>query len=444
MPCFRLLAALFALAVLSVPVTDAGAAKRKPAKPGPYADKCTRQSVGAAFPGLRQLDVWRDTRAYSFPFNGFTPRGQNPVLWRKFGEGQRRTHYPAPNLPSCRIARRGTEDRTTRKAGRFLPTLQVVDGTRSYPITDSFGRVMTTIHWEDESLVKRRPERWGWYVGDKWAGHDATRAFEVQGDACRITPIAVTTLVGDPATPVTTHRWMRDPNFTMIAFNPALGSPGGKSKPGKTVALRVRGFIDRRALPSWLDAIARAYDFGCGASPLAPMLAPQALAIPQIKSGYGPNRSYMVGQYFGESATQLVLQPGERQVHNNMPYNAYSPKPQFGNTAYASVATTGIAGGGMVRGVVRSGLDQLTLLDEMRYCDPNFTLRNMRLKRYGRKVSKWNYFELADFARENKPTVRWVYGEMRPPDGADPAVASANADPLSVRLYGWIPVNCDR
>ena len=127
-----------------------------------------------------------------------------------------------------------------------------------------------------------------------------------------------------------------------------------------------------------------------------------------------------------------------------MPYSAYNPKPQFGQATYALVATTGIAGGGMVRGVVRAGTDQFTLLDEMRYCDPNFTLRNMRLKRNGRKISKWKYFELADVSRNNRPTVRWTFGELRPPDSTDPIVASANADPLSVRLYAWMPLHCDR
>lgn len=445
---FRSIALLLALAAVAATAMAAPggavAAKRKPAKPNPFAAQCAKPALSPAIPALRQNDVWRHSTPYSFPFYGFTPRGQNTVIWRKFGNGVRRTHYPAPNLPSCRVARRGTEDRTSRKDARYLESLQPIDGLRSYEVTDSFGRPMTTIHWEDESLIKRRPERWGWYVGNKWAGHDATRAFEIQGDACRLSPVPVTTLVGDPPTPVTTWRWLRDPNFTMVAFNPALGSPGGKSRPGRTVALRVRGFVDRRALPSWLDAKARAYDFGCGSSALAPVVPPQTLGHHIFKSGYGPGRAYMVGQYFGESATQLVALPGEKQVHNNMPYSAYNPKPQFGEATYASVATTGIAGGGMVRGVVRAGTDQFTLLDELRYCDPNFTLRNMRLKRNGRKISKWKYFELADVSRNNRPTVRWTFGELRPSDSTDPIVASANADPLSVRMYAWMPLHCDR
>lgn len=438
----RTIAILLALITLAAPA-GADAAKRK-TKPNPFAAQCAKPALSLAVPALRQDDVWRHSTAYGFPFYGYTPRGRNTVIWRKFGNGVRHTHYPAPNLPSCRVARRGTEDRTSRKAGRFFMTLQPVDGVRSYPVSDSFGRPMTTIHWEDVSQIKRHPERWGWYVGAKWAGRDAERAFELQGDACRLTPVPVTTLAGEPPVPVTTYRWMRDPNFTMIAFNPALGSPGGKSRPGRTAALRVRGFIDRRALPAWADAIARAYDFGCGSSPLAPIIAPQALGNHAFKSGYGPGRAYMIGQYFGESATQLTLLPGEKQVHNNMPYNAYNPKPQFGDATYASIATTGVAGGGMVRGVVRAGVDQFTLLDEMRYCDPNYTLRNMRLKRFGRKVSKWTYFELADVSRNNRPTVRWTFGEIRPPNEADPIVVSANADPLSVRLYAWMPLQCDR
>ncbi|MBK5230616.1 MAG: hypothetical protein JJE27_05510 [Thermoleophilia bacterium] len=427
------------------PQSSDAASKRKPRRANPFAALCSHVSVSRAIPGLLEDDVWRFSVAYRFPFLGHTPGGKKTVIWRKFPSSPRKTHYPAPNLPSCRVGRGGTEDRTARKAGGYFETLKPIDGLRSYVVADSFDRPVTTIHWEDVSLIHRHPERWGWYVGAKWAGHDATRAFEVQGDACKLRVQADTTVTGDPPAPVTSYRWVRDPSYVMIAFNPALGSPGGGFRPGRTSALRVRGFVDRRALPGWAHQVAGRYDFGCGSTALTAILQPQMLGAYFFRSVYGPGRQYMIDQYFGESATQLVLLPGETLVRNNMPYSAYNPKPWFGNATYAMINTTGIAGGGMVRGIVRANVDEFTLYDEMRYCDPNYTLRNMLLKRNGRRVSKWNYFALAAFGKLNAPSVRWVYGEIRPnltTITAEGTAASAN--PESQRLFAWMPIRCDR
>ena len=438
-------AALMAAALVFLALAgSAGAKKRTTKADTPACAPVPADKTLASFPAG---DAWLSAKRYKFPFYGAVPgsKKKNTVLWKKInsGSGARKTHYPAPNLPSCRVGRLGTEDRTSKKAARYFESLNPIDGKFNYELKDSFDRVVTTIRWEEESPIERLPQRWGWYVGSKWAGHDASRAFEVQGNACKLKVAPVVTLVN--GAPVTTYQWVRDTDYVMIAFNPALGSPNRKWRPNQTGRLRVRAFVDRRALPGWLNFVANKYDFGCGGSTLTPRQAPATLVGPNFKSGYGAHRQYMIGQYFGESASPSDLLPGESKTHNNMPYNAYNPKPQFGGAMYAMNNTTGIAGGGMVRGIVRDGVDQITALDEMTYCDPNYTLRGLMLKRYGRRVSKWKYFELANFSRENKAAVRWVFGRI------DPAKSTlaiegqvANDNPASAHLYAWIPVTCDR
>ncbi|MGH2906012.1 MAG: hypothetical protein ACRDKI_04495 [Solirubrobacterales bacterium] len=429
----RIFATLTLVAVLACALAGGADAKKRKSKRSDVAAACNPASTSAAAPAFSPLDAWRSGDAYSFPFNGYTPKGKGRVLWKKVSSAMRRADYPAPNLPSCRIGSRGSEDRTSRKAGQYLETPLPIDGSRSYTIVDTFDRPVTTIHWEEESLIARHPERWGWYVDAKWAGHDALRAWEVQGNACKLRFDQFQ------------NAWVRDANFVMVAFNPALGSQNRKDRPNKTAALRVRGFIDRRALPGWANYRANRYDFGCGSTTLTPQWGEQSLGQAYFESGYGAGRHYVVGQYYGETAAQLNLLPGEVKVHNNMPYDSYNPKPQFGGAMYAMINTTGIAGGGMVRGIVRAGVDTFTLYDQMNYCDPNYTLGRVLLRRNGKRVSKAKYFEPATFSPDNEPTVRWVFGELRPdPASVRPEAANASDNPLSARLFAWIPIHCDR
>lgn len=432
-------APLLVLVALLAIGTDAHAAKKSA-----FANTCNPAGISAAYPGFPSIDAWRSPKRYRFPFNGWTPGNKkNTVLWKKIaGSKYRKTHYPAPNLPSCRIGLHGSEDRTSRKAGRYFEMPRSLDGySFVYQLVDTFGRDVTTIHWEDDSLIRRHPERWGWYVGSKWAGHDATRAFELQGNACKLTPQPITTVVNGQA--VTNIQWVRDPNYVMIAFNPGLGSPNKKYRPNQYGALKVRAFVDRRMLPGALSRVADRYDFSCGASALPVAFPTQTLGYFNFKSGYGPDNLSIVGQYFGEGASHLDLIPGEHKLYNNMPYDAYNPKPQFNNAVYAMNNTTGIAGGGMVRGIVRAGVDDFTLLDKMNYCDTNFTLRYMYLKRNGQRVSKANYFSPAASSRKNRPTVRWVFGRITPNPstiGLEGQLATQN--PASAALYAWMPIPC--
>lgn len=435
---------LLLVGILLVAATAADAQTKKRPKASPADTACSPVPADPTLSSFPRGDAWLSSKAYAFPFRGYTPRGTGPVIWKKIKQtAARRTHYPAPNLPSCRIGLRGTEDRTSRKASKYFEMLKPVDGQRNYVLRDTFDRPVASLEWKTKSPIARLPNRWGWYVGTKWAGRDATRAFEVQGNACKLISVPVQANVNGQL--VTTHQWIRDQRYVMIAFNPSLGTTVRKNRPNQTRALRVRAFIDRRALPGWANHVANRYDFGCGASPLGPMIPQMLLGKYVFKSGYGPRRQYIVGQYFGESASPMDLLPGETKIHNNMPYSAYNPKPRFNNAVYSMINTTGIAGGGMVRGISRAGVDRFTLLDEMTYCDPNYTLRKMLLKRHGRRVSKWSYFELASFNRENKPTVRWVFGRIDPEVSTlTPEQAVATSNPLSAGLYAWMPISCDR
>lgn len=439
----KTLAAVFCAALLIPLVPHSAEAAKKRAKKGATA-VCAPKPADKTLSSFPSGDAWTSPRAYKFPFLGYTPRGKNTVIWKKItGSRERRTHYPAPNLPSCRVGLLGTEDRTSRKAGRFFETPKSVGGARNYTLTDTWGRTVAQIEWKDASPIKRLPNRWGWYVNGTWAGHDATRAWEVQGNACSLAAVTIPTLVNGQV--VNEYRWVRDMSRTMVAFNPALGSPGGKTRPGKTSHLRVRAFIDRSVLPGWANLVSNRHDFGCGASALPPRTPTSMVSIPTFKSGYGAHRQSLVGQYFGEGASPVELLPGETKAHNNMPLSTYAPKYNFGGATYAMNNTTGVSGGGMVRGIFRSYVDNFTMVDEMAYCDPNYTLRNMLLKRNGKRVSKWSYFELAHFSRENKPTVRWVFGRIGPePSTLSPEGQAALGNPASLGLFAWIPIGCDR
>lgn len=439
---FVVLAAAICVLFAVVPTADANTKKRPTASPADAA--CSPVPLDRSLSSFPRGDAWLSSKAYAFPFRGYTPKGIGPVIWKKIKQTAiRRTHYPAPNLPSCRIGLRGTEDRTSRKASKYFEMLKAVDGQRKYVLLDTFDRPVVGLEWKDKSPISRLPNRWGWYLGTKWAGRDATRAFEVQGNACKLMSVPVQVNVNGQL--VTTHQWVRDQRYVMIAFNPSLGTTERKNRPNQTGALRVRAFIDRRALPGWANAVANRYDFGCGTSTLGPMIPQMQLGNYFFKSGYGPRRQFIIGQYFGESASPMDLLPGETKIHNNMPYNAYNPKPQFNDSVYSMINSTGVAGGGMVRGISRAGVDRFTLIDEMTYCDPNYTLRNMLLKRHGRRVSKWSYFELATFSRANKPTVRWVFGRIDPEVSTlTPEQAVATSNPASAGLYAWMPISCDR
>lgn len=425
--------------------TPAEAAKKKPTpKPNPFAATCNPAAQSEAVPGFNTLDAWRETKAYKFPFYGWTSAGLNTITWKYItGSSVRKARYPTPNLPSCRIGKYGTEDRTSRKSSRFFESLEPIDGATTYELKDTYDRPVATIVWSEDPPVKYHPSKWGWFINGKWAGHDATRAFEVQGNACKLVATTTTTVVN--GVPLTTRQWVRDPNYVMIAFNPSLGSPGKGYAPRHTSSLRIRAFVDRRAVPIALMNAANKYDFGCGSTTVPARLEKQTLKQFMFESGFGPNREYMKGYYFGEGANTLAVLPGEARLYNNMPYSNYNPRPQFNHATYAMINSTAVSGGGMVRGIVRSTVDRFTLFDEMRYCDPNYTLRNVQIRRFKKHYKKSLYYAPESYSVRNRPAVRWVYGRLDPnPSTLTAEQALATQNPASVKLFAWMPIYCDR
>ncbi|MBJ7353363.1 MAG: hypothetical protein JHC98_00925 [Thermoleophilaceae bacterium] len=434
---------VFLTALIAGGTADAAKKTPKP-KPNPFAATCNPAAQSAAIPGFHSEDAWRETKAYKFPFYGWTPAGLNTITWKYItGSSVRKARYPTPNLPSCRIGRFGTEDRTSRKSSRFFESLEPIDGSTSYELKDTYDRPVATIVWTEDPPVKYHPSKWGWFINGKWAGHDATRAFEVQGNACKLVATTTTTVVD--GVPVTTRQWVRDPNYIMIAFNPSLGSPGKGYAPRHTSSLRVRAFVDRRAVPIAMLNAANKYDFGCGSTTVPARLEKQTLKQFMFESGFGPNRAYMKGYYFGEGANTLAVLPGEARLYNNMPYSNYNPRPQFNHATYAMINSTAVAGGGMVRGIVRSTVDRFTLFDEMRYCDPNYTLRNVQITRFKKHYKKSLYYAPESYSSRNRPAVRWVYGRLDPnPSTLTAEQALATQNPASVKLFAWMPIYCDR
>jgi hypothetical protein len=435
---------LFALLALGVATATPAQAKPAKPKPNPFANTCNPVSTDPAVPSFHEGDAWRSSSAYKFPFYGWTARGMNTVIWQQITKQTiRKAPYPSPNLPSCRVGRFGTEDRSSRKNGPFIGMLEPINGSQTYEFRDTYDRHVATLQWLEDPPVKYHPSKWGWFIDDKWAGHDATRAFEVQGRACKLTA-QTTTEVVDGAT-VTVNKWVRDPNFIMVSFNPTLGSPGNGATPRSSTTLRVRAFIDRAAIPPALLANADAHDFGCGSTALPQWQAPHTLNEFNFPSSYGPNKAYLRNYYFGESPTKVNLLPGESPQDNLIPYSNYTPRPWYNHATYAMINSTAVSGGGMVRGIVRSTVDTLALYDEMRYCDPNYTLRNMQLVRNKKHYKKSAYFAPATFSAQNRPGMRWVYGRIDPnPSTLTPEQALATQNPLSVKLFAWMPIYCDR
>jgi hypothetical protein len=77
-------------------------------------------------------------------------------------------------------------------------------------------------------------------------------------------------------------------------------------------------------------------------------------------------------------------------------YATYNAKSPFGGAIYFSVNTTGVHGGGVVRGVARVE-DAFEHLDGFGYSDPNIV--------------------------EGNPLARWIYGRL-----------------VGTRMFGWVPV----
>lgn len=424
---------LVVVVFFALPVVDARAQGRFPSA-------CKPGSTDRAFRSFARQDAWRFTSAYRFPFFGRVRRGRSRVIWRPVGGWSGAKHrYPAPNLPSCRVGRFGTEDRATRKAGKHFRMLLPLDGQRVYELKDTFDRPVATLAFYKQSPIAGRPSRWGWFVNGRWAGHGASRAIEAQSAACKLVAEPVPgALPGEPA-----FRWARDPRYVMIAFNPSLGRHSKRFTPKRAIRRRVRAFVDRRAVPLRQRRAAERFDFGCGASSLPTRVGPRTLRGVFFRSGVVERGRRIRDYYFGEATQVLHRRPTKRHLYNHYPLRHYNPRPQFNHAMYAMASTTGVAAGGMVRGIVRSGVDRLTLLDEMRYCDPNYTLGGMKLKRGKKRIKRSRFLVRATYSSRNRPAVRWVYGRVDPdPRTLTPEQLVALRNPQSLRMTAWLPRRC--
>jgi hypothetical protein len=262
-----------------------------------------------------------------------------------WSDGERAYRYPFGRgrygLPESRRARAGTEDWGTqawRRSGRKLnmrrglDTLKrnpAVDGRRSWPLIDSFGRQL--------AIIERQPDRWELRdpateatIYTAWTLDP--RQLEVQGRGC---------MINDEL----------EARHAFVAFRATDRS--GLAQGASIVPYQLRAFIDRSALlvkNQRGQRIRRAiddYDTGCGGSELRPAAA-RPLPDPGFRSEEG---------FLGEDGKQRS-------------YATYNAKLPFGGAIYFSVNTTGVHGGGIARGVARGG-DPFEPVDGFGYADPN-------------------------------------------------------------------------
>jgi hypothetical protein len=276
--------------------------------------------------------------------------------------------YPYPfgpgehGLPESRSAVHGTSDLGTAewaRRGRRLNMRRALDtlarnperdGRRSWPLLDSFGRTI--------ALIERHAD--SWELSDPATGQAVfidrsldRRQIEVQGRGC---------MVDDEL----------ERSHALVAFRALdrAALPAGAS----IVPFRLRAFVDRSALPAPVRHDVDDYDAGSGGSALTAG-TPGELRDPGFNSDEG---------FLGEDGKQRT-------------YATYNAKPPFHGAIYFSVNTTGVHGGGIVRGVARAG-DAFEPLDEFGYADPNVS-------------------------DGGEPLATWVYGRLG-----------------GTRMFGWVPV----
>ena len=284
------------------------------------------------------------------------------------------TPYPYPfsdasfGLPDSRTGRAGVLDAGTQalaRAGRRINMRLTLDtlernpeegGRRRWTLVDSLGRELAVIEQHRDRWELSEPQDGPVIYRDmrRSRGH-----LLVQGRGC---------MVDDQL----------EERHALVAFNAGDRStiPPGAS----IIPYRLRAFIDRRALPPriGLARVRGAVDgfaAGCGESP-----AGEGVLTTLEDPGFG-------------HAERFLGTDGRART-----YATYNAKRPYGGAIYLSINTTGVHGGGIVRGVARAG-DELELLDEIGYCDPN--------------------------AASGTPVAGWIYGRV-----------------AGTRLAGWVPERC--
>ncbi len=277
-----------------------------------------------------------------------------------------RTH----DLPETRFARRRTEDLGTAAwavRGRYLHMRRPLDflqgnpsarGRQRWRLRDSLGRVL--------AVVEKHSNRWDVHdpeTNDLIFSDYSLKAnqLEVQGIGC----------MADEAL---------EASHALVAFRATDRRSLGEDE--SIVPFQLRAFIPRVALPvrNRRDQPVRLnlarYDVGCGGSEL-----PRRPAIRIGSPGFDSREDRFMGE------------DGRRRT-----YATYNGKAPYGGAIYVLANTTGVHGGGIVRGVAREG-DVFEPIDGFDYCDPNVAA--------------------------GEPRTRWTYGRV-----------------ARSRLHGWLPTRC--
>jgi hypothetical protein len=284
------------------------------------------------------------------------------------------TVYPYPfdrtlgdfDLPECREP---APDRSTHDYGSIAgdPSMQYALGTFApnpaeggrlrWPLLDSFGRPLAVLERYSDRWVVTDPDTGALVYTDTTLDTDELL---VQGRGC---------MTDDTLQSA----------YALVAFNANDRStiPSGTS----IVPYRIRAFIDQHALPTDVQANLDAYVAGCGSSF---GLSPAAAAL-VADVAYDSNSE----KYYGEDGVQRT-------------YANYNVKAPYKNARYFIINSTGVHGGGIVRGVVQAG-DDVGQSDEFDYCDPNY-------------VSSTSV---------TAPVADWLHGQIG-----------------TTRMWGWFPLRC--
>ena len=272
--------------------------------------------------------------------------------------------YPYPfhgvefDLPECRLGARGTADHGThallphrinmrRPLGSLEPN-PAEGGRVRWALVDSFGRSLAVLERHADRWETTAPDTGTVIYRDRTL---STRQFTVQGRGC---------MVSDEL----------ESRHALVAFDARDRTGLG---PGDTIVpFQLRAFIDRAALPEQneagqpIRAVVDDYSAGCGASPA---VGEPPAALPD--TDYDSDRE----QFYGQDGLART-------------YATYNVKHRYRNARYFLIDTTGVGGGGIVRGVVRAE-DPVAAMDGFAYCDPN------RLRSLPVPVATWTYGQVA-------------------------------------------------
>jgi hypothetical protein len=284
------------------------------------------------------------------------------------------TVYPYPfdpslgawDLPECREP---APDRATQDYGAVLPdpTMQralstfepnpAEGGRLRWPLLDSFGRALGILERYSDRWEVTDPDTGALVYTDKTLDPDE---LVVQGRGCMTNDTLQST-------------------YALVAFdgNDRTTIPAGTS----IVPYRIRAFMDQHALPLDVQSSLGSYSAGCGDA----FGRTPAAAAPVDDAAYDSNTE----KYYGEDGVART-------------YSNYNVKAPYENARYFIINSTGVHGGGIVRGLVQAG-DQIGQSDRFDYCDPNWVAS----------------------ASVTAPVADWLYGQIG-----------------TTRMWGWFPLRC--